>query len=152
MKIHFVCSGNFFRSRLAEAYLNSKRIPTIAASSSGLISEQEYNNNGPISWYAMRLIKNNNLIPFMKKLPDQTTPSTLASSDFVIFMTEANYLYAKEHFGFDKDTYEVWDIADLDQFNDNQIDLNTETERIKATEKIYVTIKEKVDGLIRKLR
>lgn len=38
--IHFVCRGNNFRSRLAEAYLNSKKLPGIKVISSGIEAEK----------------------------------------------------------------------------------------------------------------
>ena len=78
MHIHFVCSGNSYRSRLAEAYLKSVLVDkTIIVSSSGTEAEKHRLKNGPICWYAMRLMKRNNLIPFMSWKERQTTSQIL---------------------------------------------------------------------------
>lgn len=56
VKVEFVCSGNTFRSRTAEAYLKSKGVAGIVVSSSGPTANLDL--NGPISWWGQRIIKN----------------------------------------------------------------------------------------------
>lgn len=141
MKIHFVCRGNYYRSRLAEAYLKSKQISGIDVSSSGIQAEESYVLDGPIAWYAMRLIKNNNLIPFMKAFPTQTTEELLLYADLTIFMTQHHYEYARDLFNFSGD-YEVWSIPDLDQFHDEDVSLDDDIARMHATEKTFEEIKQ----------
>lgn len=146
MKIHFVCTGNFYRSRLAEAYFRSKDIPGLDVSSSGILSKEKYFDNGPISWYAMRLIHNYRLIPFMKTLPTQTTPAMLNEQDLVIFMTPTHYTYAQENLGFTGSNFKIWNIADLDGFKHHE-ESERDNERIEVTEKTFAEIREKVDEL-----
>jgi protein-tyrosine-phosphatase len=98
MTIHFICKGNTFRSRLAETYLNSKQFPNIKVISSGI--EAEINDCGPITWYAQRIIQDNNLIPFEKPVWDQTTKSMLEVGDLTIFMHQNIYDYAVKHFDY----------------------------------------------------
>ena len=65
MKIHFICSGNTFRSRLAEAYLKSKNINNLIVSSSGI--EASKNFNGPIASHTAWLSDKYNLGPYMSE-------------------------------------------------------------------------------------
>jgi len=149
MNIQFVCSGNTYRSRLAEAYLNSKQFPGITVSSSGVRRDDHYNNNGPIAWYAMRLIKNNHLIPFMNPVSTQTTEKLLLKADLLIFFGKNVYDYAKEHFKLSGNNYRIWDISDLVEFRDDEVSLENEIGRIKATSETFEKIKQYVDTLIK---
>src|SRR5579884_1222753 len=114
MHIHFVCRGNAYRSRLAEAYLRSQQLPGVIVSSSGIeAASHAHTVNGPIAWVAQRIIQRNGLVPFMSFLPIQTTPELLNSADLVIFMEEAHEIYAREQFGYTGERFQVWHIPDI---------------------------------------
>lgn len=140
MLIHFICTGNVYRSRLAETYLNSKQLPNIHAISSGVFAKN--NESGPISWYTQRILQNEKLISFETPTWQQTTEELLNSATYTIFLQPLHLKYCKERFNYSSDAYEVWDIPDLDGFIDSEI------ERIQATEETYSKIRGKVDGLI----
>lgn len=144
MKIHFVCLGNSFRSRMAEAYLNSKIIPNLEVSSSGTLAEK--NLNGPIAWYSARIIKNNRLVPFMSNFWKQTTKELIQKSNLIIFMEEECYLFCKD-FLLPEQKYELWNIQDL--IGANNPGLENEIEKIKESEGIFNQIKQKTDLLIK---
>jgi protein-tyrosine-phosphatase len=146
MTVHFVCKGNTFRSRLAEAYLNSKQIPNLRVISSGI--EAKMNDCGPITWVAQRIIQNNHLIPFQKPVWDQTTKVWLEEGDLTIFMHQNIYDYAVLHFDFNGKNFQIWEIPDI---RIHLLTLAQEFEKIKGTEKIYAEIKQKVDALIKGL-
>jgi protein-tyrosine-phosphatase len=146
MTIHFICKGNTFRSRLAEAYLNSKQTPNLKVISSGI--EAEVNECGPIAWYAQRILQNNNLIPFEKPVWEQTTKLLLEKGDLTIFMHQNIYNYAVKHFGFDGKDFEIWEIPDI---RIHLLTLEQEFDKIEATEKIYAEIKQKIDELIKEI-
>ncbi len=59
MLILFVCMGNSYRSRLAEAYMNSLGLPGIVVGSAGVFAAE--NLNGPITKYAKDLIHEHGL-------------------------------------------------------------------------------------------
>lgn len=149
MIIHFVCTGNTYRSRLAQTYCNARQISGITAISSGITAEK--NENGAVAWCAQRIIKNNNLIPFEKPIWQQTTKALLEEGDLTIFLTASHYVYCKKHFSFNK-KYEVWDIADLDGFTPGMISVADDIAKIKATENTFSIIKIQVDGLLFKLQ
>ena len=146
MKIHFVCAGNSYRSRLAEAYLKSKKIPRFEVSSSGLIANRD--DNGPVSWLAARIMLRKHLISFMSYMWTQTTTEMLQDADFVIFLGKDNYTFARKYFRYNKDNHEVWDIPDLDQFTSSMTSIKDELARIKATDHAFWDIKKNVDRLI----
>lgn len=142
MKIHFVCSGNSFRSRMAEAYLNSKMVSSLVVSSSGI--EATKNLNGPISWYAARVIKDNELIGFMANFWTQTTREIIQQNDLIIFMEEEHHLFCKE-FLIPDQKYEIWNVPDVNGADDPG--LERDIENIKESERIFELIKQKVDLL-----
>ncbi|HYM65417.1 MAG TPA: hypothetical protein VES68_02950 [Candidatus Sulfotelmatobacter sp.] len=140
MIIHFVCRGNTYRSRLAETYLNSKKLPNIKAISSGIGAD--HNISGPISWYAQRIIQNEHLVSFEKPAWQKTTQELLNQGNFTVFMNSDIYDFCTSNFSFKNENFETWDIKDLD------LHQNTEEERIKISEKTFEEIKKRVDDLI----
>lgn len=152
IRVHFVCTGNVYRSRLAEAYLRSKQLPNVEVSSSGIYAE--LNKHGPISWLSARLAKHHDLVPHLKPLWTQTTPELLNDADIVIFMTDKQYKHAQHSFHFQKTTYEIWGIMDLDDagFKEGFIDNAYDLKRIEHSEKTLKQIKQKVDALAAKLK
>ncbi|MGA2911088.1 MAG: hypothetical protein ABSE17_00405 [Candidatus Levyibacteriota bacterium] len=146
MTIHFVCKGNTFRSRLAEAYLNSKQIPNLKVISSG--TEADVNKCGPITWYAQRLIQQDKLVPFEKPTWKQTTKILLEEGDLTVFMHRNIYDFCVEHFGFNSKNFQIWEIADTDAHFET---VQEEAQKVTITEKIYAEIKKKVDELVRNL-
>lgn len=149
--VHFVCTGNAYRSRLAEAYLRSKKLPNVEVSSSGIRAKEFYHENGPISWYAARLIKRHDLIPHTKRDSTQTTPDHLSAADIVIFMTDVHFQYAKSKFNYNKNSYEIWNIGDIDDAEFFGTERDSDEMRIAHSEKTFEQIKEHVDRLIKKL-
>jgi len=150
MIIHFICRGNSYRSRLAEAYLNSKNSSGLKSISSGIIASA--NESGPISWYAQRILQNEKLVPFESLGWQQTTKQTLKRAGFTIFMQREPYDYCREKLGFTQKNYEIWDIKDLDEFLVSSVRMRpiTEMEKIKASEETFTTIKQKIDDLIKR--
>lgn len=150
--VHFVCSGNAYRSRLAEAYLRSKKLPNITVSSSGIEAKKHYSENGPITWYAMRLLKRHDLIPHAKPMSTQTTSRHLSNADIVIFMTDEQHKFAKEKLKFDKNSFEIWHIDDIDDADFFGTKDDTDLRHIEHSELTFTEIKKKVDELASKIK
>ena len=144
MSIHFVCTGNIYRSRIAEAYLRSKKIPGLLVSSSG--TQAFVQHRGSITWYAQRLLFRHNLIPHMSNEGKETTNKYLLEADIVIFFCKSNYEYCRSRFHNPK-KYEIWEVPDLDDadLNGKPLDIKREAEIIKNSENIFIMIKKKVD-------
>jgi protein-tyrosine-phosphatase len=141
MNIHFVCTGNTFRSRLAESYLNSKHIPGLKVSSSGIEAINDV--NGPITWYAQRIIEEQKLVPGEKMIWTQTTKELLESADLVIFMLPQHFDTCVTKFGFKGKNYEIWDVEDV-------LDDNTTDDKltIQKSELVFEKIKANIEDLI----
>ena len=152
MHIHFVCSGNSYRSRLAEAYLKSiLSSKELFVSSSGIEVDKFRLSNGPICWYAMRLMKRHNLIPFMSWSEQQTTASLLKDVDLLICMTQKQLDYCQKNLGYRDKPHEVWNIPDLNEMEgfipSTRIDIKIDINHIQLTEEVYELIVQKVSDL-----
>jgi protein-tyrosine-phosphatase len=140
MTIHFVCYGNVYRSRLAEAYFNSKKITNVTSISSGIVAS--INENRPISWLTQRLFEVYKLVPFEKSNWTQTTKQLLDSADLTIFFDKIYFEFCVENFDFHSENYEIWDIKDLDE------NIKEYEEKMRTTEETFILIRQKVDDLI----
>jgi len=149
IRVHFVCTGNGYRSRLAEAYLKAKQIPKLHVSSSGIAAEQCYLKNGPICWDAMRLIFKYHLIPFMSPLWTQATSQLLTQTDIAIFMSQEHYQYAKDYLDYQDTYYQIWNIADMNGIPEwDSASLEWDIARITAAEHTFEQIRKKVDAFV----
>ncbi|MDQ3099114.1 MAG: hypothetical protein M3Q44_05200 [bacterium] len=147
MRIHFVCTGNVYRSRLAEAYINSKRIDQLTVSSSG--TEASDNTCGPICWYTQRIIEACGLVPYEFPHWRQTTSESFSDVDFVVFMEEMHYKYAVAECGFKGDRFEIWHVPDLDELH--TLDVSETVEAVRVSEQTFELIKGRVNALVEKL-
>jgi len=148
MKIHFICSGNTNRSRMAEAYLRSKNIKGLEVSSSGIYAT--HNLNGSLSSYARLVLEKAGILEFASKNWQQTTKEILEDKDLIIFMAQNHFDFCKNNFGYNLGNYLIWNIKDVDYNPEG----DTEEERhFKAMEdeEIFKSIVTKVDELISSL-
>lgn len=152
MLIHFICRGNSYRSRLAEAYLNSKQIQGLNIISTGITASK--NINGPISWPAARIAKRNNLINFMFPSWRETTKDLLNKSDLVVFMTKHHLDFCRENLNFGSHNYEVWEIGDLEKYGlrDCGESYQEDLKIMEMSDMTFNEIKKKVDELVLKLQ
>lgn len=144
MTIHFVCVGNTYRSRLAEAYLNSKNISNIHSISSGIHAID--NTHGPISRFTERLTRMYALNRFTKIGWTQTSETLLNCADLTIFFNEATHAHCVTHHGFHSDNFEIWNIRDLENT------IQTERDKIIATENTFAIIRKKVNDMIERIK
>lgn len=149
MVIHFVCSGNTFRSRLAEAYLSSQKKLGLTATSSGIRAQLNY--DGPVHWLAALLLRRHRLVPFMSDNWRQTSKFLLREADLVIFLARDYEEFCRENFALDwgKTSYRVWEIADLRIEHSEAIDEVDYNQVVEEGERVWSKIKSKVDELLR---
>lgn len=144
MVVHFICFGNTYRSRLAEAYLNSKKLAEVSVISSGVGTTK--NGNRPISWLGQRLLDKYKLVPFQKANRTQTSKQLLNLGDLTIFFGKEYYQFCVDKLGFNSNNFEIWEIADLDP------GVKEDLEKIRITEETFEVIRQKIDDLIERVR
>lgn len=145
MVVQFICRGNAFRSRMAEAYFNSLNIKGISAVSSGTVAKLHSESNAHNFIITEKYLKENGLAKFTKPNWDQLTRKLLNSADLTVFMNqkvadECNKLYGLS------DNFIVWDIPDFDEIKPIPMTQNEIENYVKNT---FNLIKSKVDELIK---
>jgi protein-tyrosine-phosphatase len=142
MKIHFVSYGHAFRSRLAEAYTKYvlRKYKNIEITSSGIVLEDAL--NGPIAWYAMKILSQHALVPYMSLEPVKTTKEMIEKADKVVFMDRHSYEYCQKKFRYHCRTCEVWE---LDYIMPDKVergrDLEYDIRIVEKSEQIFDQIK-----------
>lgn len=145
MKIQFVCTGNTFRSRIAEAYLKSKKIQDLAITSSGI--EANKNLNGSICDYTTWVLNNHSLIDFASKNWKLTEKKDLENQDIVIFMTENQKDFCFNGLDCNILKFEIWNILDIPEDLIKQKMQNYD-DILKFAENDFGEIKGKIDDFI----
>lgn len=142
MRIHFICTGNIYRSRLAEAWCVSRQIPGIEVSSSGIAAGRE--SPAPISPWAAAELDRHGLASFAAKHWQRTTRELIAGSDVVVFMEDEHHHFCREWVEPHRQRIEVWEIEDIGP---------TPAEQIPAkVGRTFARIRERTDRLIQSIR
>jgi len=128
--IHFVCRGNVYRSRLAEAYAKSllKKDNEVQISSSGI--QAELCLSGDVDTRAVKALEADNLKKYLAPSWQQTTQELINDVDIIVFMNNSVYQDALKLYNLSHDKCIVWHIKDVDN--------------------IYPQVKQQVDLLMNK--
>lgn len=141
MKIHFVCVGNTFRSRLCEAYLKSLKIKDLEVTSSGV--KASTNENGNIAWDTKVILEKHGILSFASESWVQTDSEVIEDKDLIIFMEQMQYDFCS-NLHLKIPNFEIWNIKDIDNRVTPEIVL-------EQAEEIFLRIKNLVDDLAKKL-
>lgn len=145
MVIHFICRGNAFRSIIAEAYLNSLKIPSLKVISSGTIARQCKEDNRLNFPKTLELLEQHGIGQFAKDhYADNVSQDLLDESDIVIFMNKLAQDETLTSFSVPNEAI-VWDVIDLGERG--RIAKN-ELEREKYAEDAFQEIIKNVDELV----
>lgn len=145
IKIHFICSGNTFRSRMAEAYLNSKTM-NLRATSSGI--EAGEIPQPPLSVYAQPILNRLGILNLTQEKPTKTYLKLLQEADWVIFMAEHHFHYCQS-LGYEGQNFEIWQVLDLTERG--LVGKVDEEILHQNAEEIFEEIRKKIEGLIERL-
>lgn len=137
-KIHFVCTGNVYRSRLAEAWCASRQVPGIEVSSSGIAAGRQ--SLAPISPWAAEALAHHGLESFAAKHWQKTSPSLVQGSDVLVFMESEHHHFCREWIEPGRQRVEVWEIEDIGPMPVEEI-----PGKVEGT---FALIRERVNGLI----
>jgi protein-tyrosine-phosphatase len=135
IKINFICRGNVWRSRVAEAYARSLLAdhPDIEVSSSGIEASRNY--DGPISRYAKIRLEQDNILQYAHPEWTQTTQQTINDFDLLIFMNDTVYGDARKLFKIPSDKSIIWHIPDRDEIYD---DIKTNVRKLLESKLIRI--------------
>jgi len=145
--IHFICRGNAFRSRMAEAYFNSLKIPSVKSISSGTVAQQHSKANKPNFITTQLLLEEHGLKEYTKSHWDQLTLERLEEGDLTIFLNENVKDECQKLFGL-PGNYIVWDIRDFDETTPTPSSRSSFDKFAKST---YSQISSRVNDLAKKL-
>lgn len=105
MRVLFVCTGNSFRSPLAEA-LARKYVPEMEVESAGTHPATQIAGN------AKRFLEEDGALKFVKPGPERLTQRAIEDADIIVAMKQEHRDFIIGHFdAYDKDI-RVWNIED----------------------------------------
>lgn len=140
-KVHFICRGNTYRSRLAAAYLNSLGHKSITVVTSGVIAKKQ---PMVIRWYAQRILERYEISHFASKKPRQLTGANLNDCDLIVFFGQRAYDACIEKHEIKK-PHVIWEIIKDIQPKDSVAKI------VKSSEKTFKKIKRAVRKLVSEL-
>lgn len=111
MRIHFICTGNIYRSRLAEAYCVSRCARGIQVLSSGIAAGLE--QDVPISPYAADILTRHGLDSYAAPRWQRTTEALVRASDVLVMMEAEHLHFCEEWIDPARQRIEVWEIEDV---------------------------------------
>ena len=110
--IHFVCRGNVYRSRMAEAYIRSISNGKLTASSSGVQAYLALNGN--VDPEAVKYLKAEKMDQHLSANWHQITQEDIDNNDTIVFMSQTVYDEAKKTLKIPKSKTVIWNIPDID--------------------------------------
>lgn len=113
-KIHFICRGNVYRSRMAEAYAIAKTRdnPDIQIDSSGV--EAKLALNGEVDPVAIAHLKDDGIESYASKTWVQTTQELIDAADIVVVMSKSLLADSKSIVNIPNEKLVLIDIPDKD--------------------------------------
>jgi protein-tyrosine-phosphatase len=138
MRIHFVCTGNIYRSRLAEAYCASICGPGIQVVSSGIAAGRD--GDTPISTYAAEILSKYALTSHAAAHWQRTTPALVRASDVLVFMETEHLRFCGDWIEPERQRIEVWEIEDIGPIEAAEI--------AKKVERTFAAIRQRTDALL----
>lgn len=139
--IQFVCTGNIYRSRLAEAYCASKCIPGVRVISSG--TGAGLNGDAPISPYAAPVLAQYGLDRYAATRWQPTTAALVQASDILVFMESEHRRFCEKWLDLDRQTIAVWEIEDVGPMDVTEIP--------NEVQRTFRIIRQRTDELLRAL-
>lgn len=139
--IHFVCTGNVYRSRLAEAYCVSKGIAGVRVTSSGIAAGRD--GQAAISPWAADVLKRYGLTRYAAPSWQRSAGDLVKASDVLVFMESEHHQFCEAWIE-GRHRVEVWEIEDIGPMEFSKI-----PEKVERT---FARIRERVDALLEELK
>lgn len=141
VRIHFVCTGNIYRSRLAEAYCASRCGSGVHVLSSGISAG--LNGSAAISPYAAEILAHYALTSYAAADWQRTTASLVHASDVLVFMEEEHRRFCEKWIEPTRQRIEVWEVEDIGVIEASEI--------ARKVDRTFRMIRQKTDSLLASL-
>lgn len=105
MRVLFICTGNSFRSPVAEA-LARKYKPDFEVESAGVSPADKIAGNG------RRFLEEEGCLEYVKPSPDPVTERALEEADKIVVMSDEHKEYLLNEFQVSEQKIENWDVSD----------------------------------------
>lgn len=142
MRIHFICTGNIYRSRLAEAYCVSRCAREIQVLSSGIAAGLD--QDVPISPYAAEILARYGLDSYAAPRWQRTTEGLVRGSDVLVCMQGEHLRFCEPWMDPERQRIDVWEIEDVGPIAAARI-----PEKVERT---FGIIRQRTDALLDTLR
>jgi protein-tyrosine-phosphatase len=143
MRVHFICNGNAYRSRMSQAYFDSLNTG-IESTSSGVRAGKNLEKNFPyVTSFVDDFLEKQGITPNRDQRPVQLTQEMLEAGDVVVIINDIVLSNLQAAFTAPSQI-RIWDISDFDE----------QTERPDIhdhTAYIFAKIKKNVDELAHEL-
>ena len=126
---------------MAEAYCNSKGIPEIRVTSSGIAAGRD--GNAAISPWAADILNRYGLQSFAAANWQKTTEALIQANDVLVFMESEHRQFCDAWVDTGRHRVEVWEIEDI-----GPMDLAMIPDKVERT---FAMIRERIDVLLRTL-
>ena len=154
MKIHFVCRGNVYRSRIVEAYAKSLRLNGVCISSSGIEADRHYPPNefppAYLAQWARLTAQEHNLDLKLSPNRTQTTSQLLNHRDYIVFVSASVFKDALNKYSFNQSNTKIWALKDVGDWS-KQEPSNQWSDRQKR-DYTFAQIKKELDKLFIELK
>ncbi|UWZ81878.1 arsenate-mycothiol transferase ArsC [Occallatibacter riparius] len=138
MRIHFVCTGNIYRSRLAEAYCTSRCVLGVHVSSSGIAAGRD--GDAAISPYAADVLNQFGLGSFASANWQRTTEDLVRAADVLVLMESEHRRFCADWIEYARQRVEVWEVEDVGPIPEAEI-----PEKVQQT---FEVIRQRIDTLV----
>lgn len=146
MVIQFICRGNVFRSIIAEAYMNSLKLPGVTVLSSGTCAGRYRESNAENFLKTIALLQKHGIKQYAKDhYADDLDQKHLDESDIVVCLNGIVHKEAADLFKLPEKSY-VWDVTDVGE--EGRI-ANNETELEAFSDEVYAEIIKNIDDLVK---
>jgi protein-tyrosine-phosphatase len=148
MRVHFICNGNAYRSRLSEAYFRSLNTG-IETFSSGTRADKSRERNDPVVVkFTDGFLRRHGVDPSkLTPHPVQLTQELISDDDVIVLINDIALEKAKAIVKLPSNI-RVWDISDVEE---QEIKGEAVLEREAHTERIFKKIRDNIDELVTEL-
>ena len=144
MTVHFICRGNAFRSRMAEAYFNSLNLAGKRAISSGSVADLHSQCNKQNFTITQAVLAEHGLESYTKPHWDQLTQGRIDACELTVCLSQSAKDECDRLFTMPKNTL-VWAIPDFDEVVPIP---KSETELHDYAEETYRSVVHEVQRLV----